>query len=432
MNSKARQAISDLLDLSASASGCRWMAVLADHSPGLVVHPPEDQEEICLHLEARKEFLSRAADGPIDPGTLIPVPESEATCSGTGRIRPGFFTAIGLFDRAGKRQGTLVALDSDPKELDEKQKSAITRIAGLAETQIEAGAIEDFNRGLETQNTQYSLLSEVARQITNGVVVTDESGLVTWANHGFEVISGYSLDEILGKKPGALLQGEKTDPATVAYMRQQLVRREAFTAELINYQRDGTPYWIRIQCQPLELGNGARQGFIAIQTDISASEEAKADLQRFRKTLDSTLDCVFMFDADTLEFFYVNQGAVDHLGYSQQELLKMHPFDIKPQYPETSFREMVLPLVNGQIPRVNFQTLHRHKDGHDIPVDVSLQYIKPEGDSPRFIAIVRDTSEQQRHQSEIGNYRVGGCRKHSPQRPADGTHQIHRRSVFPG
>jgi len=108
-----------------------------------------------------------------------------------------------------------------------------------------------------------------------------------------------------------------------------------------------------------------------------------------------------MFDADTLEFFYVNQGAVDHLGYSQQELLKMHPFDIKPQYPETSFREMVLPLVNGQIPRVNFQTLHRHKDGHDIPVDVSLQYIKPEGDSPRFIAIVRDTSEQQRHQSEI-------------------------------
>jgi PAS domain S-box-containing protein len=139
-----------------------------------------------------------------------------------------------------------------------------------------------------------------------------------------------------------------------------------------------------------------------------------------------------MFDADTLEFFYVNQGAVDHLGYSQQELLKMHPFDIKPQYPETSFREMVLPLVNGQIPRVNFQTLHRHKDGHDIPVDVSLQYIKPEGDSPRFIAIVRDTSEQQRHQSEIGNYRVGGCRKHSPQRPADGTHQIHRRSVFPG
>ena len=251
------------------------MAVFADHTPELVVHPPEKQEEIGPYLEARKESLSRAADGPVDPGTLVPV--------------------------------------------------------------MEPGAVEDFSRGLETQSKQRSLLLEVARQISNGVVVTDEGGRITWVNRGFEVISGYRLDEVLGEKPGTLLQ----------------------------------------------------------------CEETKADLQRFRKTLDSTLDCVFMFDADSLEFFYVNRGAVNQLGYSRKELLKMHPFDIKPQYSEASFREIVSPLVSGQVPRLNVQTLHRHKDGHDIPVDVSLQYIKLKGDPPRFIAIVRDISDQQRHQSEI-------------------------------
>jgi len=89
------------------------------------------------------------------------------------------------------------------------------------------------------------------------------------------------------------------------------------------------------------------------------------------------------------------------LGFSRRELLEMHPYDVKPRYPERQFREMVAPLINRDIRRLNFQTVHRHKDGHEIPVDISLQYITLEGDPPRFIAIVRDISEQQRHQEEI-------------------------------
>lgn len=108
-----------------------------------------------------------------------------------------------------------------------------------------------------------------------------------------------------------------------------------------------------------------------------------------------------MFDAQNLQFFYVNQGAVDQLGYTRQELLGMHPYDVKPLYPESEFRHMVAPLVNGEVRRLNFQTIHRHKEGHDLPVDISLQYVKLEDEPARFIAIVRDISEQKRHQEEI-------------------------------
>ncbi|WP_168215647.1 sensor domain-containing protein [Marinobacter confluentis] len=531
MNANVRQAISDLLDLSASAGGYRWMAVLADLSPDAVVHPPEDHGRISPYLNARKEFLNHAADEPVDLGTLIPATGLHADQPGTDSFQPGFFTAIGLFDKAGNRQGSLIALDSSPKELSERQKTAIARIARLAETHIEAGAIEDLNQQLLSQSSQVAFLSEIARQISNGVVVTDENGLVTWVNRGFEKISGYLFDEMVGKKPGTVLQGELTDPETIAWMGKCLAERKPFTVDLINYHRNRTAYWVRIQCQPLESGNGAQRGFIAIQTDInaekhnqerfehslrlnrailetlydavittdirgkirtanpaletmfgypekdligkpisklmppdvashhsgymktyaagqsksieimgnaravqglrkdgsrfplriavtettvnherlliaaihdiSASEEAKADLQRFRKTLDSTLDCVFMFEADSLKFFYLNRGAVNQLGYTRKELLNMHPYDIKPHFPEKTFRKMVAPLVNGKVPRLNFQTVHRHKDGHDIPVDVSLQYIRLKNEPPRFIAIVRDVSEQQRHQKEI-------------------------------
>jgi len=381
------------------------------------------------------------------------------------------------------------------------------------------------------RSSQVALLSEVTRQINNGVLVTDERGLVTWINRGFEKISGYSLVEMLGKKPGSILQGERTDPDTVDYMGQQLAKRQPFTVEIINYHRNGTPYWIRIECQALEPGTCAHTGFIAIQTDISVekanqenfenslrlnrailetlhnavvttditgkirtvnpaleamfgypresligqpvdklmpsevashhgsymeayagglagsgkimgnvrileglrsdgsrfplriavteatvnserlliaalcditrSEEDRIDLEHFRNTLDSTLDCVFMFDAEMLKFFYVNRGAVNQLGYAREELLTMHPFDIMPDYPENKLRQLISPLISGEVPRFSFQTLHRHRDGHAIPVDIGLQYVQLGVEPPRFLAIARDISEQHQHRAEV-------------------------------
>ena len=70
-------------------------------------------------------------------------------------------------------------------------------------------------------------LSEVARQTTNGVVITNEKGLVVWINEAFSTISGYCLDEMQGKRPGDLLQGEATDPVTVKAMSEALASQTA-------------------------------------------------------------------------------------------------------------------------------------------------------------------------------------------------------------
>lgn len=117
-------------------------------------------------------------------------------------------------------------------------------------------------------------------------------------------------------------------------------------------------------------------------------------LQRFKATLDSTQDCVFMFAPDTLQFFYVNQGACAQLGYTEAELLKLHPYDINSAYPEPKFREMIAPLLDGSQASVRFETLHQHKDGHDVAVEVYLQYIALDGEQPRFVNIVTDITER--------------------------------------
>lgn len=127
--------------------------------------------------------------------------------------------------------------------------------------------------------------------------------------------------------------------------------------------------------------------------------QAEESLSQFKNTLDSTLDCVFMFDPETLRFFYVNQGAMDQLGYSREELLGMTPTDIKPHFDESTFRAVIQPLMSGGCSSTTFQTLHRSKSGNDIPVEIFLQFIP--GPRKHFVAIVRDITERKNIEAKL-------------------------------
>ncbi|TVR49126.1 MAG: PAS domain-containing protein [Puniceicoccaceae bacterium] len=117
-------------------------------------------------------------------------------------------------------------------------------------------------------------LSIVAEKSTTGVVIADATGRVEWINAAFEKISGYSLDDLRGKKPGDVLQGPDTDRATVRRMSEAVVRGEGFQVEILNYHRSGRPYWIDLRVDPVRDASGRLLRFIATQSEITAQREA--------------------------------------------------------------------------------------------------------------------------------------------------------------
>lgn len=127
-----------------------------------------------------------------------------------------------------------------------------------------------------------------------------------------------------------------------------------------------------------------------------ARTTSEQQLSQFKTTLDLTRDCVFMFDPVNLRYFYVNQGAMEQVGYSYNELLSMTPVDIKPEFTSEQFTRMIETLITGEETSIEFETVHQHKNGSRIPVDIVLQYIAPENETPRFVAIVRDITERKR------------------------------------
>ncbi len=91
---------------------------------------------------------------------------------------------------------------------------------------------------------EMTMLSLVANKTDNSVVITDANGLTVYVNQGFERLTGYNLAFMRGKKPGAVLQGSETDPATVQRIREYLRNQQSFYDEILNYTSDGPPYWI--------------------------------------------------------------------------------------------------------------------------------------------------------------------------------------------
>lgn len=134
-----------------------------------------------------------------------------------------------------------------------------------------------------TENQQQRLhnqrLAWVLENTEEVILMTDTAGCITWANGAFETITGYSLDEALGQKPGHLLQGPDTDADTIAYMHDRLIQEKDFTCEVLNYTKRGDPYWLRISCQPEIDAEGRLRGFTSIQTDVTEEKRIRLDLE---------------------------------------------------------------------------------------------------------------------------------------------------------
>ena len=122
------------------------------------------------------------------------------------------------------------------------------------------------------QRQAAELLSLVADGTDNSVTITDADGLCIYANAGFTKLTGYQAADIIGRKPGALLQGQHTDKATVARIRAGLQAQAAFQEQILNYTKQGEPYWISLSVNPVFDARGGLSKYVSVQTNITVGK----------------------------------------------------------------------------------------------------------------------------------------------------------------
>lgn len=109
-----------------------------------------------------------------------------------------------------------------------------------------------------------------------------------YANEGFERLTGYPVAEVLGRNC-RFLQGPNTDPAAVAEIRAAIADQRECVVEILNYRRDGSPFWNRLSITPVRDSSGSVTHYIGIQSDVTARREAEDGLRRAKAALDHDL-----------------------------------------------------------------------------------------------------------------------------------------------
>ncbi|MDX1560094.1 MAG: PAS domain S-box protein, partial [Marinobacter sp.] len=148
--------------------------------------------------------------------------------------------------------------------------------------------IKDVTEEVEKRE-KMEMLSLVADHANSGIIITGADGKIEYINAGFEKLTGYSLEECRGRKPGPMLQGDGTDPETVRQIREHLDRQEPFYTEILNYHKDGTPYWVSLSIAPVFDGNGRIQRFISVEADITRSKQQTVDFTRRLQAIERSM-----------------------------------------------------------------------------------------------------------------------------------------------
>ena len=117
------------------------------------------------------------------------------------------------------------------------------------------------------------------------------------------------------------------------------------------------------------------------------------ELAWLRQAMARSLSEICVFDPDTLQILFANDGAVRNLGYAREELLAMTMTDFKPAQSAASFKGLLAPLTAGGQETLVVELTHRRKDGTEYPVETHLQLVD-RGQGLRVgLAIINDLTE---------------------------------------
>lgn len=144
---------------------------------------------------------------------------------------------------------------------------------------------------MKKENNQLSLLSlleKAANTTSEGITISTMSEAdrpLIYVNEGFENLTGYSVEEVVGKNC-RFLQGRDTEEAAIEEIRQAIKKGIECTVELLNYKKDGTPFWNRLSITPLKNDKGEVTHHVGIQSDITELKETKERLELANKDLE--------------------------------------------------------------------------------------------------------------------------------------------------
>ena len=167
--------------------------------------------------------------------------------------------------------GYLCVFDPEIRSLSAAQEYVLQTFAASVTDQLDLSALRSRARGI---GERLRLLESVVVNANDSVIITEAEPVnlpgprIIYANAAFTRATGFSLEDVIGKTP-RILQGPETSPAARERLRNALATWTPVEVELVNYKKDGTPFWVELSIVPVADEDGWWTHWVSVQRDVT-------------------------------------------------------------------------------------------------------------------------------------------------------------------
>ena len=146
-----------------------------------------------------------------------------------------------------------------------------------------AAYLRDVSAIRQSQEQLLLLQTSISR-LNDMVLITEASSInapgprIVFVNDAFERHTGYSRGDVLGRSP-RLLQGPNTARGELDRIRAALTEARPVRAELINYKKDGSPFWLELEIVPVDYLNRGLTHWVSVARDVTARKISEYEIE---------------------------------------------------------------------------------------------------------------------------------------------------------
>lgn len=249
--------------------------------------------------------------------------------------------------------------------------NSATLVAGRAGFPQEIkGTVTDISEIRRTEQ-EHRRLAAIVRGSDDAIISKSLDGTIETWNEGAEEIYGYRAEEVIGKSIDLLAQGDRAGEFQ-KILQQIREGKELRHFETVRVKKNGEEIAVDLTVSPIKDAGGLVVGASTIARDITDQKRAEELIRKseveYRLLFETNPIPMWVFDRSTLRFLAVNQAAILHYGFSEQEFLEMTIADIRPEedIPELTkhVEQHVQGLQSAEVWR------HRKKNGEIIEVEI--------------------------------------------------------------
>ncbi|WKZ69605.1 MAG: PAS domain S-box protein [Melioribacteraceae bacterium] len=184
------------------------------------------------------------------------------------------------------------------------------------------GMLQDITERKDIENQLY-LQSTALSSAANGIVITDSKGTIVYINPAVTKLTGYTFDELIGKKPNIFKSG-KHDKLFYKNIWDKINSGNVWEGEITNKKKDGTDYIERQTITPVRGKDARIEYFIAIKNDVTESKNIENALreseEKLRNVIEHSNEMYYIHDTNHV-LKYVSPQSYEMLGYTEDELM---------------------------------------------------------------------------------------------------------------